>query len=272
MYRLPGGNLFASASSLGASCKYLQIGRHEVRGQGGPLLVSLEQMGLIIQTAGLLKAASAELGMVACAAAASELGDAFKRLPRPSPEGLALNEAQLDDLIGNMEYLLRTFRDEIDARPLFALPPASAELYDQKQPLFGMVVDDAFPSSAKDVAEAGRCMAMGRWTAGVMHLMRALETPLALLAEHVGVAQASNWNRQLNEIEKKLRTVSTAEHGPGEEQWAAHAASHFRAIKNAWRNRAMHGRDFYDQERATEIYEAVRALMRHLAGKLSEDV
>jgi len=62
------------------------------------------------------------------------------------------------------------------------------------------------------------------------------------------------------------------EHGPGEEQWAAHAASHFRAIKNAWRNRAMHGRDFYDQERATEIYEAVRALMRHLAGKLSEDV
>lgn len=113
-------------------------------------------------------------------------------------------------------------------------------------------------------------MAVGRWTASVMHLMRALETPLALLAGHVGVSEASNWNKQLNEVEKKLRTISTAEHGTAEEQWAAQAASHFRAIKNAWRNRVMHGRDVYDEERATEIFEAVRALMRQLSGKLAE--
>tara|TARA_A100001391_G_scaffold145905_1_gene103507 strand:+ start:318 stop:443 length:126 start_codon:yes stop_codon:yes gene_type:complete len=32
----------------------------------------------------------------------------------------------------------------------------------------------------------------------------------------------------------------------------------------------MHGRSFYDEERSTEIFQAVRGLMRHLAGKLSE--
>jgi len=150
------------------------------------------------------------------------------------------------------------------------MPMASSEFYDQSRPLFGEAVDDAFPSSADDIAEAGRCMAVERWTAAVMHLMRALEPPLDLLAAHAQVSPGANWNKSLNEIEAKLRGVGKREHGRDEERWAAETASHFRAFKNAWRNHAMHGRTFYDQERATEIFEAVRALMRHLATKLSE--
>ncbi|HEV7252133.1 MAG TPA: hypothetical protein VGN97_03410 [Mesorhizobium sp.] len=99
----------------------------------------------------------------------------------------------------------------------------------------------------------------------------ALETPLGLLAAHVGLSGAVNWNRSLNEIEAKLRTISKREHGGAEEQWAADAASYFRAVKNAWRNHVMHGRVFYDEERATEVLEAVRALLRSLASKLSEN-
>lgn len=270
MHRLPAGNMIASASSLGGSCKFLQVGRRTMRTSDASLLFPLDYMQSIIQAAGLLKSAAEELGMVACAAAAKDLGESFKRLPHPGPQGLSLTEERVDDLVSNMEYLLRTFRDEIDARPLFVLPAASANLYDQAQPLFGEAVDQAFPSSAEDIREAGRCMAVGRWTAAVMHLMRALETPLGLLAAHCGVAAAANWNKQLNEIEVALRACSARDHGAAGEQWAAEAASHFRAIKNAWRNRAMHGRDFYDQERATEILEAVRALMRHLAGRLTE--
>jgi hypothetical protein len=192
-------------------------------------------------------------------------------LPAPTGRSLALGEQSLDDLIGSLEYLLRTFRDEIDARPLFVMSPTNADLYDQPQPLFGTEVDNAFPSSAEDIAEAGKSMAVQRWTGAVMHLMRALEPPLKALAAYVGIVSGENWNKSLNDVETKLRSTSKRAFGEAEEQWAAEAASHFRAIKNAWRNRAMHGRDFYDEERATEIYEAVRALMRHLAERLSED-
>lgn len=270
MFRLPAGNLIASASALGASCKYLQLGRTATRQNGGPLILDHDQINIIFQAATQLKAASGEMKMVACAAAARDLGDTFQRLPPPTSRGMVLIGRPLDELIAGLEYFLRTFRDEIDARPLFAMPPGKAPLYDQTEPLFGDTVDANFPSSADDVAEAGRCFALGRWTAAVMHLMRALETPLALLAAHVGVDGTVNWNKSLNEIEAKLRAIGKRDHGPAEEQWAAEATSHFRAIKNAWRNHVMHARTFYDEERATEIYEAVRALMRSLAPRLAE--
>jgi hypothetical protein len=270
MLRLPAGNLIASASVIGGSCKFLQLGRTQARATGDLLVVNFEQMKAIFDGATLMKSAAEHLGMVACAAAARDLGEVFQRLPPPTPRGLLLDETRLDALIGGLEYLLRTFRDELDARPLFVMPAANAALYDQPQPLFGDGVDDAFPSSAEDIAEAGRCLALARWTAAVMHLMRALETPLALLAAHVDVSPAANWNKSLNDIEAKLRAVSKREHGALEEQWAAEAASQFRAIKNAWRNHAMHGLSFYDEARATEIFEAVRALLRHLSSKLAE--
>ena len=270
MHRLPAGNLVASASSIGGSCKFLQLGRTQARLTGDALVLDLEQMKIIFQGAGVMKAAAEDLGMVACAAAARDLGDVFQQLPPPTPRGLLLDKRQLDALIGGLEYLLRTFRDELDARPLFVMRAANAALFDQPQALFGDGVDEAFPSSAEDVAEAGRCLAVARWTAAVMHLMRSLEAPLALLADHVQISSGANWNKSLNDIEAKLRTVSKREHGAVEEQWAAEAASQFRAIKNAWRNHAMHGHSFYDEARATEIFEAVRALMRHLATKLAE--
>ena len=270
MFRLPAGNLIASASALGASCKYLQLGRTAARSNGDALVLDHDQIKVMLQAATLLKATAEQMKMVACAAAARDLADTFQRLPPPSARGMILAGQVLDDLIAGLEYLLRTFRDEIDARPLFAMPPGSASFYDQPKPLFGERVDTSFPSSADDVAEAGRCFALGRWTAAVMHLMRALETPLALLAARVGVDEAVNWNKSLNEIEGKLRAVSKRDHGATEEQWAAEAASHFRSIKNAWRNHVMHGRSFYDEDRATEILEAVRALMRSLASRLAE--
>jgi len=270
MHRLPAGNLIASASLLGGSCKFLQVGRRQARPAGDALLIDLDQITAIFQAAGVLRAAAEQMGMVACAAAARDLGECFQRLPQPQYGRLAFSERQLDELIGGLEYLLRTFRDEIDARPLFVMSPTNASFYDQTVPLFGEEVDNAFPSSAEDIAEAGRCLAVGRWTAAVMHLMRALEPPLAALAAHVGTSGAANWNKSLNEIESKLRSVSKREHSENEEQWAAEATSHFRAIKNAWRNHAMHGRSFYDQERATEIYQSVRALMRQISGRLHE--
>jgi hypothetical protein len=57
-------------------------------------------------------------------------------------------------------------------------------------------------------------------------------------------------------------------------EWAAdstffaNAAANLRAVKEAWRNPTLHVEISYDEERAVEVYSAVRAFMRHLATKL----
>jgi hypothetical protein len=80
LIRIPAGNLFASASSIGGACKIFQVGRRQLREQGESLLVvPLGDIIVTIQAAKFLKDASAELNFVACAAAASAL--ASKRDP-----------------------------------------------------------------------------------------------------------------------------------------------------------------------------------------------
>ena len=56
-----------------------------------------------------------------------------------------------------------------------------------------------------------------------------------------------------------------------DEPFFSGAASHFLLIKNAWRNRAMHARSKYTEEEAEVIYNSVRAFMRHLSERLSEE-
>lgn len=272
MHRIPAGNLFASASSLGSTCKFLQVGRRRLREERAPALwVDPDDMKVAIEAASFLRSASAALSFVACRAAAEEFGDALGKLPRPTSRGLALTDTHLTDLIAASEYLLKTFRDELDARPLFVAAPHNADLLEQKTPPFGEAVDDAFPSSTIDISEAAQCLALGRWTACVMHLMRALEAPLAALAARCNIPDGANWNTLLNQIEAKIRSRERSEQQEDDwEQWAAEAATHFRFIKNGWRNHAMHARQAYDEARAREIYDSVGAFLKHLAGRLRE--
>ena len=271
MIRIPAGNLFASASAIGGSCKFFQVGRRQLREAGQDLLVvPLADIMVTIQAAKFLKDAGAELGFVACAAAAAEFGQIMDRFPTPTRHGLEFNEGQLGQLIGALEYLLKTFRDELDARPMFVMQPGAATLLDQAEPPFGLPVLEAFPSSEVDVAEATRCLAMRRHTGCVMHLMRALEMPLQMLAKRCGVEANANWNQLLNQIEKQIRDRREAR-DPAAEQWMAEAATQFRFIKNAWRNHAMHARATYDEDQAREIYGSVGAFLKQLAGHLQPE-
>ena len=105
--------------------------------------------------------------------------------------------------------------------------------------------------------------------------MRALEVALASLANALGLSLTTeNWNIILNDIENEIRSRTKATHGQEwkdkDEPFFAEAATHFRLIKNGWRNHAMHRRNKYTDEEAEAIYESVRSFMRHLSKRLSE--
>ncbi|QJR15091.1 hypothetical protein [Usitatibacter palustris] len=160
------------------------------------------------------------------------------------------------------------FRDEMEGRLFFALAPGLQSYWDPASPLFGQEVHDAFPSSRFEVSEAGKCYALGRYTACVMHLMRALETPLTLQARELGyVPNRDSWGPILDEIEDSITNLKSAD--PRKEFHSA-AATQFTFIKNAWRDAAMHQRGKYEGDDAEPILAAVRGLMRHLAKQLHE--
>lgn len=166
-------------------------------------------------------------------------------------------------------------RDDCAARLYFQIDHNGAQLLRQATPLFGDQVHNNFQSAQYDIEEAGKCMALGRWTAAVLHLMRCLEPALAALESKVEVATSKeNWGNKIEQIEAALHRINKRDHSVSatkdELRWYAECATHFRYMKDAWRNYAAHGRDKYDEERSRRIYDNVRGFMIHLAEKLKE--
>ena len=174
----------------------------------------------------------------------------------------------------NSEELRRRVAAELKGKAIYYVSDHVDLLTDS--PLFGDKVDGAFPSAQYDITEAGRCLALRRPTACVVHLMRALEVALASLAKALGQnITTQTWNTILNVLEAEIRSRDKKTLGEKwreeDEQFFAEAATHFRMIKNAWRNHAMHAKDKYTDEEAENIYDSVHSFIRHLSDRLSEE-
>lgn len=99
-------------------------------------------------------------------------------------------------------------------RHLYFLVPENRKglYYQDDRPLFGEAVANAIPNSTVEIAEAGRCFALERWTACVFHLMRAVELALHKWSDDLGVvlrvpAEQANMQYILNSADKKLKAV-----------------------------------------------------------------
>lgn len=183
---------------------------------------------------------------------------------RPSRIGVVVLARSAEDLA--MRVL-----DELGSRSIYWVPARATGLVQQTEPLFGQIVLDAFPSASSDVAEAGMCLGLGRWTAAVMHLMRASEVCLKALAGMLGVANQNDWGSYLRKIgdELDVRVKISGKKTPDEEFYSEAAAT-FDRVRRAWRNSTMHVDRSYSEERATEIYLGTKSLMQHLAPRVHE--
>lgn len=146
--------------------------------------------------------------------------------------------------VGNtIRELSSRIHDELSSRRLLVLTHDEAKLYDQQCPLFGAEVDAAFPSSYFDIAEVGKCLALSRPTAAVMHCMRALETPLQLMAQDLSITiTRDNWGNLLKHIDAAIITLPNSD---ARKSVYAEGAIQFRHIKVAWRDHAMHAQQIY---------------------------
>jgi hypothetical protein len=162
--------------------------------------------------------------------------------------------------------------DELSTRSFFAMESSEAEAWDAKK-LFGQDISDKFPSTDYELEEESKSFAVGRYTAAVFHLMRVLDIGLCALASSIGADPTNkSWEKILQGIQTKLdeNSKATPDGWKDTEMYYSEVSAHFRNLKNAWRNYAMHGREKYDEERAEEIFVHVRAVMKILATRVRE--
>jgi hypothetical protein len=183
----------------------------------------------------------------------------------------ALGFGELDTLEVD---LANRITDELERALLLHVDHSASKYYGLTSP-FGEAVLAAFPSSIIDIEEAGNCLALGRATACVMHLMRVIEGGVQVLAKSLNMAsEFKTWDTIIKKMRSELETAYP-QMDPAmksKREFYAHALDRLTAVKDALRNPTMHARVHYDPDRAEEVYRAVRSFMQLIADGLKEVV
>lgn len=168
--------------------------------------------------------------------------------------------------------------DEIDTKYLLCLTDSEAQAFDAAAQPLGQPVSVSFPSAAYDIAEAAKCLALGRSTAGAFHAIRALEAALRALTRCLAlpdptVGAARSWFNILRSVDDEVRRrwPTNVDRSTGDGRFFEEAHAGLAAMQNPYRNATMHLDQKYTEEEATDVFAIVGAFMRKLASRMDED-
>jgi hypothetical protein len=204
-----------------------------------------------------------------------------ERLPISTAIEMQIERAANDIMIGTdydnaaamsrLVEIRKNVINELAQHYFLQVPRARRSYYEGTEPLFGEIVAAKFGDAARDIAAAGRCLALEESTAAVFHLMRVLEHGLRFLASQVGLASDAmaleNWKNVIDQIEKKIREMEALPKSSSKSetmQRYSEAAVQFRYFKDAWRNHVSHSRSTYDGRDAVLIWNHVNQFMQSL--------
>jgi hypothetical protein len=170
-------------------------------------------------------------------------------------------------------------KDELELRLVLCLDADKSDLYAPKAPLFGPDVATKYQSAAYEIDEAAKCLALGRYTATVFHLMRAMEVALKAVAKCLNIPDPvksadRNWGKILEKVGDEIdnrNKGNPAWADPKDRAFFEDARASLDVIRVAWRNATMHVENKYTEDEADHIYRAVRTFMRKLASRMDED-
>ncbi|MES0003714.1 hypothetical protein NKJ64_00960 [Mesorhizobium sp. M0062] len=189
----------------------------------------------------------------------------------PKVEGVRMTAENCGTVFAHLSEIVSRIRDDCRARIYLQMSPDHRALYEPVGPLFGEDVEQKFPIALDDIAEAGKCLAVGQGTATVFHLMRVVEAGLRALAADLSIDYAPSWESYKKKLEKLLDSANHANltHGQkAKRPFYQDALGDVVAIKTAWRNPTMHIVKSYDVGQAAVIWAATESFMRHIAANL----
>ncbi len=201
-------------------------------------------------------------------------------LPMTQSQLKRIKESVDDGSFGNfrtmrhqLEEVLNRLQDELSARVFYQIESEKSPYYESPENLWGERVTKAFPTAAVELSEAAKCYGLGRYTACVFHLMRALEVGLSCMAKVFAVpSDHANWHNIIEQVEAKVRELPKIRPSQwkADQEFYSQAASHFMIFKDAWRNYTAHRRGIYDEKEARRIMDNVFGFMDQLAKRLAE--
>ncbi len=168
------------------------------------------------------------------------------------------------------------FQQELSQHLFLFVPAARKWMFLEPEKWFGEDVVAKFPDARIDMRDSGKSLALDQWTASVFHAMAIMEHGLRWLAGHVNIALSpifalENWHNIIEQIEsqiKAMKQLPKSQQDAGKIEFCSRAASHFFAVKDAWRNHVSHGRGKYDEAEAIKVVHNVRDFMTVLASEL----
>ena len=200
------------------------------------------------------------------------------RLHRTATQTPAVIEAEAR----NIQTLLSR---EVHYQKFLWISKSKSEYVDNDN-LFGRAVTDAFPSSSRDIREAGNCLAAECGTGAVFHLMRACEFSLRALARDRDIEfkdkplDEKEWGQILDVLESKVGKLNRADRALWVDSKArdmqlryySGLVQELRSFNVAWRRHISHAdvRAFYDAEEAMGIFNHVRTFMQNISERISE--
>jgi hypothetical protein len=227
-------------------------------------------LNLLLDQSQYLREAAVELGANITAMAIDEYRNTLQKD----------NSILFGKLSSNYSDIFKTLERELSTTHLFSLNADEYKYFEPSDPLFGQDFEAKFGTlGAFELDEAAKCMALGRPTAAVFHMMRILEVGIKALAKCLGIPDPikpseRNWEKILERImkdgiEKKWPNAANRMSGDGEFFEDLYAT--LDAVKNPWRNSTMHVEEKKTDQEAEHIFVAVRGFMMRLSSRMDED-
>jgi hypothetical protein len=176
-----------------------------------------------------------------------------------------------------LDFFTKVLVHELGEVKILIIETDKQRYFESRTPLFGKRFQESFISGAFELDEAAKCLALGRPTASVFHLMRMMEIGVRAVARCLGIPDPLPADRSWGPVLKKVRegidakwpTVAARSSGDGELFDALYAS--LDAVKNPWRNPTMHPANKYTDDEAEHIFVAVRGFMMKLASRCDEN-
>lgn len=170
--------------------------------------------------------------------------------------------------------LRERIEQELEERRLFCVDPANSHFLSAKFLPIVEKDENAFNGAQFDYIEAGECLAFGKSTAAVFHLMRVMEYAVSQLGDAIGATiidkhdKELEWGKIIANINNKVEALPK---GRKRDEWSEAVALLYH-VKNCWRNETMHPRSTHTETEAREVYAAVKTFLTRLAPLVSKSV
>lgn len=227
----------------------------------------------IRDSANAFSAACKEMSLDITYQFAEDLRREFNAVQVTSPN-MVLTKDMLNQITNILTQISGCLRKESSLKVAMILPAEKVELFESNEPLFGSNVAVKFPSITYEIEEAGKCLALNRYTASVFHCMRAMEKGLDAAFNSLGLIQGKNpnWGSLLKDIKTEIdrRKSANAWKSSNDEIFFSEVYVSIDAVRNAWRNATMHIQNKYSEEEATNIFNAAKGFMQKLSSRMDE--